>query len=68
MQAPPKEAVTVQGRGAEPPHPMARIDSLGEPWQHPIPDKKKAGRREKTQAREFSHLVDAAAEDGELTR
>src|SRR5208283_1253302 len=46
---------------------MARIDSLGEPWQHPIPDKKKAGRREKTQHREFSHLVDSAAEDGELT-
>jgi uncharacterized protein YaaR (DUF327 family) len=46
---------------------MARIDSLGEPWQYPIPDKKKAGRREKTQHREFSHLVDSAAEDGELS-
>jgi uncharacterized protein len=46
---------------------MARIDSLGEPWQYPIPEKKKAGRREKTQPREFSHLVESAAEDGELT-
>ena len=46
---------------------MARIDSLGEPWQYPIPEKKKAGRREKTQRREFSHLVDSAAEEGEIT-
>ena len=46
---------------------MARIDSLGESWQHQIPEKKKASRREKTQPREFSNLVESAAEDAELT-
>ena len=46
---------------------MARIDSLGEAFQYPVPDKKKAGRREKTQRREFSHMVESAAEEGELT-
>ena len=46
---------------------MARIDSLGEPYQYPVPEKKKAGRKEKPQRREFSHLVESAAEDGELT-
>lgn len=45
---------------------MARIDSLGEPWQYPVPDKKKAGRREKTQRREFSRLVESVAEEGAL--
>jgi hypothetical protein len=46
---------------------MARIDSLGEPWQYPVPEKKKTGRREKTQRKEFSRLVESAAEEGELT-
>jgi uncharacterized protein YaaR (DUF327 family) len=46
---------------------MARIDSLGEPFQYPVPEKKKTGRREKTRSREFSHLVESAAEDAELT-
>ena len=46
---------------------MARIDSLGESSQYPIPEKKKAGRREKTQRREFSNLVESAAEESELT-
>ena len=46
---------------------MARIDSLGEPYQYPVPEKKKAGRREKTQRRDFSHLVESAAEEGELS-
>jgi uncharacterized protein len=46
---------------------MARIDSLGEPFQYPVPDKKKAGKREKTQRREFSRLVESAAEEGEVS-
>jgi len=46
---------------------MARIDSLGESFQYPVPDKKKAGRREKTEKREFSHLVESAAEERELS-
>lgn len=46
---------------------MARIDSLGEPFQYPVPEKKKTVRRGKTQAREFSNLVESAAEGGELT-
>jgi uncharacterized protein len=41
---------------------MARIDSLGESYQYPIPDKKKAGRKDKTRKREFSALVQSAAE------
>lgn len=45
---------------------MARIDSLGEAYQYPVPDKKKAGRKEKTQRRVFSQLVESAAEGGEL--
>jgi len=44
---------------------MARIDSLGEPYQYPVPEKKKTGRREKAGRREFSRLVESAAEDGE---
>ncbi|HET6452143.1 MAG TPA: DUF327 family protein [Spirochaetia bacterium] len=46
---------------------MARIDSLGEAFQYPVPDKKKAGKREKSQRREFSRLVESAAEDGEVS-
>ena len=45
---------------------MERIDSLGESSQYPVPEKKKAGRREKTQNREFSNLVESAAEESEL--
>jgi uncharacterized protein YaaR (DUF327 family) len=44
---------------------MARIDSLGEPYQYPVPDKKKAGRKDKAQRRVFSDIVDAAAESSE---
>lgn len=46
---------------------MARIDSLGEPYQYPVPEKKKTSRKEKTQRREFSHMVESSAEEGELT-
>ncbi len=46
---------------------MARVDSLGESYQHPVPEKKKAGKREKTQRREFSHLVESVSEDAELS-
>ncbi|MGA2641405.1 MAG: YaaR family protein [Spirochaetia bacterium] len=46
---------------------MARIDSLGEPFQYLVPEKKKVGRQRKTPPREFSHLVESAAEEGELT-
>jgi uncharacterized protein YaaR (DUF327 family) len=45
---------------------MARIDSLGEPFQYQVPEKKKTGKREKAQRREFSDLVESAAEDGGL--
>jgi len=44
---------------------MARIDSLGEAYQYPVPDKKKAGKREKTPRREFSRLVESASEAAE---
>jgi uncharacterized protein len=44
---------------------MARIDSLGEAFQYPVPDKKKTGKKEKTQRRSFSHLVESAGESGE---
>jgi len=43
---------------------MARIDSLGEPYQYPVPDRKKAGRKDKTQGRHFSDMVESAAEGG----
>ncbi len=46
---------------------MARIDSLGESYQYPVPDKKKAGRREKTERKEFSRLVESAAEEQDVT-
>jgi len=46
---------------------MARIDSLGEAFQYPVPEKKKAGKREKTQRREFSRLVESAAEGSEVS-
>ena len=41
---------------------MARIDSLGEPYQYPVPDRKKANRKEKTLGQRFSDLVESAAE------
>jgi uncharacterized protein len=41
---------------------MARIDSLGESWQYPVSDRKKASRKDKAQRREFAHLVESAAE------
>jgi uncharacterized protein len=41
---------------------MARIDSLGEPWQYPVSEKKKPARKEKAKRREFSGLVESAAE------
>jgi len=44
---------------------MARIDSLGEPFQHPVPDKKKAGRKEKAQRKSFSRMVESAGEGRE---
>jgi hypothetical protein len=44
---------------------MARIDSLGEAFQYPVPDKKKTGKKEKAQRRSFSQLVESAAEGGE---
>jgi len=46
---------------------MARIDSLGESYQYQVPDKKKAGKKEKTQRREFSRLVDSASDETELS-
>jgi uncharacterized protein len=44
---------------------MARIDSLGEAFQYPVPDKKKTGRKEKAQRKSFSQLVESAGEGGE---
>jgi uncharacterized protein YaaR (DUF327 family) len=46
---------------------MARIDSLGEAFQYPVPEKKKTGKKEKTQRRSFSHLIESAAEQGEVS-
>ena len=46
---------------------MARIDSLGEAYQYPVPDRKKTGKKEKTQRREFSRLVDSASEEAEVS-
>ena len=46
---------------------MARIDSLGEPFQYPVPEKKKTVAAERHKRREFSNLVESAAEGGELT-
>ena len=46
---------------------MARIDSLGEAFQYPVPDKKKAGRKEKTLRRGFSDMVESASESGEAS-
>jgi uncharacterized protein len=39
---------------------MARIDSLGESFQYPVSDKKKAARKEKTPRRTFARLVESA--------
>jgi uncharacterized protein YaaR (DUF327 family) len=41
---------------------MARIDSLGESSSWLVPEKKKAGKKEKAQRRSFSELVESAAE------
>ena len=46
---------------------MARIDSLGESYQYPVPDKKKAGRKEKAPRRGFSDLVESVSESGEVS-
>jgi uncharacterized protein len=46
---------------------MARIDSLGEPFQYPVPDKKKTGKKEKSQRRSFSQLVQSAGEGAETS-
>ncbi len=43
---------------------MARIDSLGEPSSWLIPEKKKAGKKDKAQRKTFSELVESA-EQGE---
>ncbi|HEY9593961.1 MAG TPA: DUF327 family protein [Spirochaetia bacterium] len=43
---------------------MARIDSLGEPYQYPVPDRKKTGRKDKAQGQRFSEMVESAAEGG----
>ena len=41
---------------------MARIDSLGESSSWLVPEKKKAGKKEKAQRKSFSQLVESAAE------
>jgi uncharacterized protein len=46
---------------------MARIDSLGETYQYPVPDKKKTGKKEKAPRRTFSQLVESAAAEGEAS-
>ena len=47
---------------------MARIDSLGETPSWLIPEKKKAGKKERAQRKTFSQLVEsAAAEEGPST-
>jgi uncharacterized protein len=50
---------------------MDRIDSLGEPFQHPVPERKKAGKKDKAQPRTFSRMVEAAeseeADEEDLT-
>ena len=44
---------------------MSRIDSLGEAFQYPVPDKKKTDKKEKAQRKTFSQLVESAAEQEE---
>jgi uncharacterized protein len=44
---------------------MARIDSLGEAYQYPLPEKKRTGKKEKAPRAAFSDLVESAAENGE---
>ncbi len=39
---------------------MERIDSLGEPFQYPVPEKKKTGKKDKTRVRLFSRMVEEA--------
>lgn len=46
---------------------MARIDSLGEASSWLIPEKKKAGKKEKAQRRAFSDLVEAAGAGDEAS-
>jgi uncharacterized protein len=47
---------------------MARIDSLGESSSWLIPEKKKAGKKEKAQRKSFSQLVESAAEGEETAQ
>ncbi len=44
---------------------MARIDSLGESPSWLVPEKKKAGKKDKAHRRTFSELVESAAHGGE---
>ncbi|HVP17582.1 MAG TPA: YaaR family protein [Spirochaetia bacterium] len=46
---------------------MARIDSLGESPSWLVPEKKKAGKKDKARRRTFSELVESAAEGGEAS-
>jgi len=46
---------------------MARIDSLGESPSWLIPEKKKAGKKDKTRLRTFSDLVESAAQGEEAS-
>jgi uncharacterized protein YaaR (DUF327 family) len=46
---------------------MARIDSLGESLSYPVPDRKKAGKREKAQRKSFSDLVTSAEDAHEAS-
>jgi uncharacterized protein len=46
---------------------MARIDSLGESWQYPVPDRKKTGRKDRARIRPFSDLVGEASESAGAT-
>jgi len=41
---------------------MARIDSLGEPSSWLVPEKKKAGKKDKAQRKTFSELVESATQ------
>ena len=47
---------------------MARIDSLGEASSWLIPEKKKAGKKDKAQRKTFSDLVESAAQGEETSQ